>query len=236
MNILIADSDAMFREGLKAFLLSKFPSTDIVTEVDNGIDLMRVAKSTRPEVIVTEVHLPRTNGIIAARIIHGYIPKTYIIFVSGLTKFSFMAPAAEVGGSGYLFKSAGFEAIKKEIVTNVSLHHATKLNVIDRLMRMRKNLPLTEEVEQIAPNREAGLSSREIQVIQMIAEGLTYKDIATTLGVASRVIDICASSLRLKLGIKDKPSLVRYATYVGLLPPDPNTVRDDVMMEELLTA
>jgi len=208
-RVLLADDHDIVIEGLRRVL--NHPDIEIVGAVHDGRSLLRAAKEIQPDIIVTDVTMPLLNGIDATRQIRERDPGVKIIFLTMHPDVSFAAEALAAGGSGYVLKnSAGDElltAIREAVsgrkYVTKSIAEAVKLGLSSRSNAWRS--PLDK------------LTSRQRDVLQLLAEGLQVKEIAARLHVSPRTVEFHKYRIMDELGLRTTAELSRYAARHGIV-------------------
>ncbi|PYV19014.1 MAG: DNA-binding response regulator [Acidobacteria bacterium] len=208
VKILLADDHEIVREGLKA-LLEKQGFT-VVAEAADGPDAIRLAKETHPEVAILDLAMPLINGINAAREILREQPKVKVILLTMHTDEHYVLDALQAGVTGYVVKTeAGSDLIHAlQEVSRGATYLSSKVSraIVQAYLEKRNILP-----DQLTP--------RERQVLQLIAEGKTTKEIATVLGISAKTADSHRTKIMSKLDTHGVAGLVRYAIRRGLIQP-----------------
>jgi len=208
-RLLLADDHDIVVEGLRRVLDQ--PDLEIVGVVNNGRSLLRAAQEIQPDIIVTDVTMPLLNGIDAARQIRKINPNVKIIFLTMHPDVTFATEALAAGGSGYVLKnSAGDElptaireAMKGHIYVTKSIAEAVKHGLSSRSNTWRS--PLDK------------LTSRQREVLQLLAEGLHIKEIASRLNVSPRTVEFHKYRIMDELGLHSAAELGRYAARHGIV-------------------
>jgi DNA-binding NarL/FixJ family response regulator len=208
-RVLLADDHDIVIEGLRRVL--DHPDIEIVGAVHDGRALLRATKEIRPDIIVTDVTMPLLNGIDAARQIRKSNPGVKIIFLTMHPDVSFATEALAAGGSGYVLKnSAGDElltairdAMKGRTYVTKSIAQAVNLGLSSRSNSWRS--PLDK------------LTSRQREVLQLLAEGLQVKEIAVRLHVSPRTVEFHKYRIMDELGLRTTAELSRYAARHGIV-------------------
>ena len=211
IRVLLADDHALMREGLRA-LLTSVPDIDVVGEVRTGREAEKQALQLNPDVVLMDIAMPDLNGIDAARAIHLKFPAIRIVMLSMHATAEYVYRAFEAGASGYLLKEV---AIGEVIAAVRTVHGGGRYLSPD----------LAESVPDSAVSGQSrspvdSLSARERQVLQLVVEGKTSKEIARMINLSPKSVQTYRSRLMLKLGVNDVPSLVKFALEHGLTPPD----------------
>ena len=201
IRIILADDHAMFREGLR--LLLERAGITVVGEAENGVELIDLARSLRPQAVITDMSMPLMNGIEAAAAIRRELGIPGIL-VTMHSEPQYVVRAMSDGLVGYVLKSQAsaclVEAVREVIRGNVYLSPGVSNTVLQGM------LAKTEEP----------LTARERQVLQLIAEGHTTKEIAHFMTITVRTGESYRASIMDKLNIHNTAGLVRYALKEGL--------------------
>lgn len=204
LRILIADDHSLIRRGIRALLESRAGWT-VCAEAETGRDAVEKSEELQPDVAVLDIGMPQLNGIDAARMIKKTCPHTEILILSVHYSDEIARQVIEAGVRGYVVKSDSDRDLAKAIEA-LATHKpffaplATEA-VLNNLGK--------ENVE--AEPKENRLSSREREVLQMLAEGKSSKEVAVALAISAKTADTHRSNLMRKLGIKNVAGLVRYA-------------------------
>ncbi len=205
IRVLLADDHVLVREGLKGLLQRE--GFDIVAEARDGQEAVELAEKLRPEVALLDVAMPVLNGIDAARVMSGTNPHTKLILLTMLTEDQYVLESLRAGVRGYVLKSQTAQELVQAIRTvcrgEIYLTPAASSIVVQAY--------LSETKPQIPE-----LSDRERQVLQLIAEGNTTKEIAATLKISVKTAESHRQNVMNRLGIHDTAGLVRYAIRHGL--------------------
>jgi len=207
-RVLVADDHPVVRQGLKSLLVRE--GFDVVGEAPDGREALRQAKATQPEVALLDLSMPGMNGLDAAReIMHGS-PATKIIILTQHTEEPYVLEALRAGVHGYVLKSQSVSDVVQAIrdATRGRLYVSPTISaLVISAFRGRSSLPSDL------------LTTRERQVLQLVAEGNSTKRIAEILGIARKTAESHRSHLMIKLGVHQIAGLVRYAVRSGLVQP-----------------
>ena len=210
MNILIADDHGVMREGLKV-LIENQPDMNVVGEAEDGQKVVQLAKQLSPDIIVMDIAMPNLNGVEATRQILEENPNIWIIALSVHSDKHFVTEMLKAGASGYVLKSCLFEEVLRAIETvgNGDYYLSPKITevVVDDYKHYMATLNKSSEVR---------LSPRERQVVQLLAEGKSTKQIALNLHVSPKTVDANRRELMDKLGIFSISELTKYAIKEGI--------------------
>lgn len=207
-RILLADDHGVVREGLKNLLLKE--GFEIVGEVSNGRDALEIAKKLRPDAVLLDFSMPQLNGIDAAREIHSASPQTKTILLTMYKEDQYVLEALRAGIKGYVLKTQAASDL---------------INAIYSTLRGETYLSpgISENIVKIALSGSAvftdPLTPREREILQLIAEGKTNKEIAHQLGMSVKTVESHRRNLMVKLNLHQTAGLVRYAIKIGLVQP-----------------
>lgn len=215
-RILLADDHALVRRGVR-LILDQEPDLTVVAEAGDGAEAVRLAREVEVDLVVLDIAMPRMTGLQAAREIgrrtaRGSAPKMLMLSMHDNEQYFF--ESLRVGASGYVLKSVADEdlvgacraALRGEAFVYPGAMSAL---VRDHLDRMRRGERVPETV----------LTEREDEVIKLIAEGLSSKEIAQLLTISVRTVDRHRENILAKLGMRDRTQLTRYAIRAGLIEP-----------------
>ncbi len=207
-RILLADDHAVVVEGLRRIL--DRPEFEVVDVAGDGWSLVQAAARLHPDVIVTDIAMPGLNGIEAARKIHEQDQKPKIIFLTMHPESVYATAALAAGASGYVLKSAAGE----ELIA--AIRDALEGRIyISKLVAQSKGH--VREVAGKAGGAIDGLTSRQREVLQLLAKGLQAKEIAATLNVSSKTVEFHKYRIMNALGLRTVADLTRYAIKNGIV-------------------
>jgi DNA-binding NarL/FixJ family response regulator len=212
-SILLADDHALVRAGIRA-LLESLPGVEIVGETGNGLEAVELVRRSPPDVILLDVTLPGLNGLeAAARIVRSGVA-TRVLMISMHASPDYAARAFAAGALGYLNKDAAFDELSAAIEHVCAGRRYLCRAIDDEVVRQ-----LERRVGSSATGIDV-LTSRQRQILQMIAEGQGTRQIAERLSLSVKTIETHRAQLMQRLDIHDVPGLVRFAIRHGLLPPE----------------
>lgn len=209
IRILLAEDHTLVREGLKGILAEE--GFDVVAEASDGHEAVALAKGHKVDIAVLDIFMPLLNGLDAARQIHESAPKTKTILLTMYKDEEYVLEALRAGVRGYVLKSQAardlVQAVHEVSKGNSYLSPAISRAVVDAYLG------------QGGTSASPSLTSREREVLQLIAEGKTTKEIAGILGLSVKTADSHRARLMKKLDIHETAGLVRYAIRRGLIQP-----------------
>jgi DNA-binding NarL/FixJ family response regulator len=212
-RILLADDHAVVRRGLR-LVLDAEPDLEVVAEAGDGAQAVERALDDDVDLVVIDISMPRMTGLQAARELHRRRPSVRILILSMHQNEQYLYEALKAGASGYVLKTVAdrdlVEACRAAVRGESFLYPGAMTPLIrDYLKRALNDEPLRAEP----------LTSREQQVVKLIAEGYSNKDIADTLVISEKTVERHRANILDKLGMHDRVEITRYAIRRGLIEP-----------------
>jgi DNA-binding NarL/FixJ family response regulator len=209
IKVLVVDDHRLVREGL-INLLRINNEIEVVGEAGSGEEAVSKARELQPEVVLMDINMPGTNGITATRLIKKDNEDTRVIMLTMLDQEGYVYEAVKAGATGYLLKNTGLEELVKAI-KEVSKGGAT-------LHPDAQSQLLKEYVFLARRNQDSyGLSNREIDVLQLLADGMSNKEIATALFISIQTVKTHVAHIFNKLSVNDRTEAVATALRRGLV-------------------
>ena len=210
IRILIADDHGVLRAGLRA-LLNAEPGLEVVGEAADGLTALQLAAELRPDVALMDLSMPGLDGIQVTRQLKETLPGTRVLILTVHEDESLLREAIQAGASGYIIK----RAVESELINAIRAVCSGDLYVHPTLTRaLLRDLSPAIASDQ-APTES--LTPREIDVLRLIAQGYTNRQVAEKLHVSVRTVESHRANLTSKLDIASRAELVRYAREHGLL-------------------
>lgn len=210
VKILIADDHKILREGLRS-LLETEPEFAIVAEAQDGLSAISAAKKHKPDIAILDIGMPDLNGIEATRKIRSEMAETKVIALSMHADRRFVMGILEAGANGYLLKDSAFA----ELILAVTAVAKGKMYLSPSIAETVVKNSL-EKLDQNEEGSSVVLSGREREVLQMIAEGKSTKEIALKLFVSTKTVETHRKQIMDKLNIRTVAGLTKYAIREGL--------------------
>lgn len=211
IRILIADDHAIVRKGLVTLITTE-PGMELVGEAEDGIEVVSKARSLQPDVILLDLVMPRQDGIEAIKEIKAENPAARILVLTSFADDDKVFPAIKAGALGYLLKDSSplqlLQAIRDVYQGESSLHPTIARKLI-RELNQPSDLPPAEEP----------LTKRELQVLRLVAQGLSNQEIATELVVTERTVTTHVSNILAKLHLANRTQATLYAIQEGIVGP-----------------
>ncbi len=213
IRLLLADDHAVLRAGLKT-LLNAQPDMEVVAEAADGIEAVRQSREIVPDIVLMDIAMPGLNGLEATQEIKKQNPDVKILVLTMHEEKSYLTQMLRAGADGYVpKKAADTELIDAIRATHRGEHfiHSSMTEGLIADLRQKETPGATVDKD------ESGLSSREIEVLRLLAMGHTNQEIADRLFLSIKTVETYKARLKEKLGLKGRAELVRYAIQSGLL-------------------
>ena len=212
ITVLIADDHTIVRRGLRSLLQTE-QDIEVIGEAETGRQAVQLALALKPDVVLMDIAMPMLNGLEATRQISKQVPSSRVLILSSYNDDEYVHELTEAGGAGYLLKQADFtdivRAIREAKKGNAFYSPAISRRLTDRYRETVVGGTLVK--------KRTDLTSREVEVLQLIAEGESNKQIAAELGISVKTVERHRQRLMDKLGIHDIAGLTRYAISKGLI-------------------
>jgi DNA-binding NarL/FixJ family response regulator len=206
ITVLLADDHLVVREGLRALLRAE-SDIEVVGEARDGRHAVQLTRALLPAVVVMDIAMPLMNGLEATRQILKAVPGTRVLILSAHGDDEYVEETAALGAAGYLIKQTSADLLAKAIRDVHAGRTVFGPTISSRLVDRR----------QRSPGRVPRLSSREMEVLQLIAEGKANKQAAAELGISIKTIEKHRQNVMSKLNIHDTAGLTRYAIAAGVI-------------------
>ena len=209
IRIVLADDHAVLRAGIRA-LLELQPDFQVVGDASDGAQAIAAVRALRPDVVLMDVGMPGMDGLAATRQIKEISPSTRILILTQHENKEYVLPALKVGASGYVLKRSEGD----ELLNAVRTVHAGGTFLDPSVAGL-----IAEEVRRggSAQDPYETLSDREREVLLLLAQGKTHKQIGETLFISAKTVDFHRTNLLRKLGLSSRADLTRYAVRRGLI-------------------
>jgi len=212
MKILIADDHALVREGIVAFL-KLCDDVEVVGEASDGLEALEKASKLHPDIIIMDVNMPKLGGLETTIEVKRLYPDIKILVLTQYEDKEYIMRFLKAGVSGYLLK----KAVGSDLITalkaigrgEVYLYSAIASEVVSQYLHGDKNVDQAEPYEK--------LTEREKQVLKLVAEGFTHKEIADMLNISAKTVIAHQTNIGEKLGIHNRAGLIKFAIQKGII-------------------
>jgi DNA-binding NarL/FixJ family response regulator len=210
LRVLLADDHKLVRAGIRS-LLERLPGLDVVAEASDGKEALLLVEEHQPQVVLMDLSMPGLNGIEATRYLTRKFPQVRVLILSIYSDEEHVYQSLRAGAAGYLMKGAATEEL--ELAIRSVARGGTYLSppvskpvIMEYIRRTNVGLGVRE-----------GISPRQSQILKLIAEGETTKQVAMHLAISVKTVETHRSALMRRIGVRDVAGLVRYAVKVGLV-------------------
>lgn len=214
MRVLLADDHPLFLDGLKNLLSAR--GVQVVGTAREGLEALEKARSLRPEVILMDIQMPTCDGLTATRLIKAELPETKIVMLTMSSDDDDLCEAIKSGACGYLLKTQdtdGFFARLMEVERGEApLSPGLAARILQQFGRQASAIQATKEGEQ-----SEFLSPRELEVLTLVAQGLTYKEVGAKLCLTERTIKYHMGETIARLHLENRAQVIEYARRMGLV-------------------
>ena len=213
---LIVDDHPLFREGVKT-LVEHTPHFKVVGEAGNGEEALALAKALKPDLVLMDLSLPDQSGIEVTRQIRTFLPDTRVVIVSMHSKVDLVTKAFQAGATGYVVKESATEKLVEcmKAISNGEYFLDTSLS-----QKVVSNLVKSSARASNLDSRYQSLTRREQEVLRLVVEGLSAKEIGERLFISPKTVENHRTNIMNKLDIHSTMQLVRYAAKLGLIDVD----------------
>jgi DNA-binding NarL/FixJ family response regulator len=213
ITILLAEDHAIVRQGLRS-LLTEGDEFSIVGEAENGREAVEMSLALRPDVIVMDIAMPMLNGLEATRQVLAANPAAKILILSAHSDDEYIERTSAVGAIGFLEKQSSAEVLAKAIQTVAKGNRYLSPSIARRVGDGRKR---TLNRDGLPSAKGGRLSAREMEVLQLVAEGQANKQVASILGISIKTVEKHRQHVMDKLNIHETAGLTRYAITHGII-------------------
>ena len=204
IQVVLADDHDLVRSGIKA-LLSTVEGVQVIAEARNGNELLQLLESVKPDVVMTDISMPGMDGITAISEIHNRFPDVKVIVLSMYDTVDFVKRAVANGACGYLMKDAPPFELEQALRSVMATGSYFSAAVAQRLLQPSE------------PTVDDELTTRQVEILTLIAQGKSAKEIAFELGLSPKTVDVHRARIMERLRLNDIASLTRYAVRKGLV-------------------
>ncbi len=209
--VLLVDDHAILRSGLRA-LLATYPDIEVVGEASGGEEAIQLVRRQQPDVVLMDVAMPGMNGLVATRYIREQSPETKILILTQYGNQEYVQPLLEAGASGYVLK----QAADSELIKAIRAVFRGEAYLYPPVAKLMMNAYVSEASGADAYET---LTAREIEVLILVAEGHSNREIAKILHISPKTVDVHRTRMMKKLELHNVSEVTRFAIRRGLLDP-----------------
>ena len=213
ITVLLADDHTIVREGFRK-MLELETDIKVVGEAQDARRAVALVKKLQPDVVIMDIAMPLLNGLEAARQVHKDSPATKVLMLSAHSDDAYVKSATEFGAVGFLLKQTSASDVCRAIR---DVHQGKTFFSPTISRRLDRIQPIAREHGGVSHKRVPALTSREMEVLQLIAEGKANKETASELGIGMKTVEKHREHLMEKLDIHDTAGLTRYAISAGII-------------------
>lgn len=206
IHIVLADDHELVRTGIKG-LLAKIDGVDVIAEAQDGRELVDLLAAVKPDLVVTDIEMPGIDGLAAIAEIHGTYPDVKILVLSMHENIDIVKRAIANGASGYLLKTAPSFELEQAVLSVLETGRYFSPSITSQLLQPAEPAP------------EDHLTQRQLEILVLLAQGMSSKEIGFKLGLSPKTIDVHRAHIMERLGVGDIANLTRYAVRKGLVSP-----------------
>ena len=216
IRVLVVDDHAILRDGIRSLLESQ-EDIVVVGEAADGSEAIEYVGNLLPDIVLMDISMPKTNGLEATRLIRERFPRVKVLILTQHDNREYIAPALAAGASGYVLKRSG----RREMLNAIRQVHEQGAFLTSTITQ-----EVLQEYSQACRNskeEEQHLTDRERQVLQLIVEGKSNKEIALYLGISPKTVSVHRTNIMSKLDVQNTVELIRVATnhpLLNLIVPD----------------
>lgn len=206
IQVVLADDHDLVRTGIKA-VLDAIPGVEVIAEASDGEELLAVLESVRPDVVITDISMPGLDGLAALQQIRERHPGLRVLVLSMFETSDFIKRAVASGASGYVLKGSSAQELEQALRTVVTTGSYFSRSVTQQLLKPAE------------PSLNDQLTDRQIEILTLLARGMSAKEIGFELGLSSKTVDAHRARIMERLGLSEVASLTLYAVRKGLVKP-----------------
>jgi DNA-binding NarL/FixJ family response regulator len=214
MRVLLVDDHPLFLDGLKNLLNAR--QVQVVGLAHDGLEALEKARSLRPEVILMDIHMPVCDGLAATRLIMSELPEIKIVMLTMSGDDDDLFEAIKSGAYGYLLKTQDTEEFFNQLTELAQGEVPLSPGLAARILRQFGRQQVTDIDQEQEPSEREYLTRRELEVLTLVAQGLTYKETGASLGLSERTIKYHMSEIIARLHLDNRAQVIKYAKRSGL--------------------
>ncbi len=227
MRVLLVDDHPLFIQGLRDLLQSE--GIEVAGLAHDGLEALTEARRLHPDVILMDIQMPHCDGVAATRLIKAELPEIKIVMLTMSEEEQDLFEAVKSGASGYLLKRLEAERLFEYLADLASgqppFSPGLAVKVLEEFARLASQTPsqpalATGPAAAGGGPAETGLSARQVQILTLVAQGQTYRQVAETIGVSVRTVKYHMAEILERLHLRNRADVIAYAARSGLMPRD----------------
>lgn len=219
IRVILAEDHAVVRQGTRQ-LLERYSDVEVIGEASDGQEAVALVQELKPDVVIMDVRMPRMSGIEATRKVKEQFPDVGILALTAHDDDEYVFALLEAGANGYLLKTAEIEELVKAIRSVHAGQSALDPLVTQKVVAQFMNGKSLPDVMAQVSEEMDGLTSRELEVLRLVGQGLTNKEVAQQLYISDRTVQAHLSSIFSKLQVASRTEAVMYAIRKGWITVD----------------
>lgn len=216
-RLLIIDDHPLFREGLKT-IIGRHSKFEIIGEAGNAVEGLEKAEMLKPDLILLDISLPDKDGLQLTEELGRTLPKTEVIILSMHSKIDFIVKAFQAGARGYIVKESTHEKLILGCETVLKGEYFIDSSMSAEIVKMLAGFPQMNISNADSSYQE--LTSREQEIMRLLAQGNSTKEIAQKLYISAKTVENHRGHIMRKLNLHSAVELIRYAVRIGIIDPD----------------
>jgi two-component system NarL family response regulator len=210
MRVVLADDHPLFLDGLKNLITSR--GLEVVGTACDGWEALDRARSLNPDLVLMDVQMPRLDGLAATRLIKAEMPRIKVVMLTMDDRNESLFEAIKSGASGYLLKTENTDVFFQSLLAMAEGQAPLSAGLAARILKEFAEHP--DDTRKVAP--EDGLSTRQRQVLAMVASGMTYKEVGAKLNLSERTIKYHMGEIVQRLHLENRSQVIEYAQRIPL--------------------
>ena len=215
IQVLIADDQELIRESLK-IVLSAYPDIEVVGAVGDGTEVLETLPTTKPDVILMDIRMPKMDGVLCTKSVKEHFPNTKVIILTTFDDDDFIYSALKYGASGYLLKGTSMDELHDAIVTVNDGRAMLNPDIATKVFKLFSQMAQSNLAIQVDEALTYDISKMEWRIIQQIGFGLSNKEIAAKLYLSEGTVRNYLSNILSKMDLRDRTQLAIWAVQTGV--------------------
>jgi two-component system NarL family response regulator len=217
MRVLLVDDHGLFLEGLRNLLVTQ--GIEVVGAARDGLEALAAARHWRPDVILMDIQMPRCDGVAATRLIKAEMPDCKIVMLTMSDDEGDLFEAVKSGASGYLLKRLDADEFFAYLSEMQAGHPPFSPGLAEKLLRAYAAQAQTAAEATPPASPQDALSARQIQILTLVAQGQTYRQVADHIGLSERTVKYHMAEILDRLHLENRAQVIAYAARAGLARP-----------------